>query len=82
MVIIQLKDRKKVKVLIATAGKSLRSFSLEVGISHSYLSQILNGFKSPSPKVAKKIADGLGRSINDFFLIKVVDELPVKEVSK
>lgn len=78
MVIVQLKDRKKVKILIAGAGKSLRDFSLETGVSHSYLSQILNGFKSPSPKVAKKIANGLGGSINDFFLIKVVDGLPLR----
>lgn len=82
MVIVKVKDRAQLQILIAKKGKSIRGFSRDIGISHSYLSQILNGIKTPSPKIAKKIADGLEESMSTFFLIKVVDELPIEEVAK
>lgn len=79
MVEVTIKNPEKVKVKIATKGYGLRGFSRVIGVSHSYLSQILNGHKNPSATVASKIAKGLDEDILSLFLIKVVDELP-KEV--
>ncbi|MGM0899408.1 MAG: helix-turn-helix domain-containing protein [Bacillota bacterium] len=59
MASLVLKDSMNTKLLIAEKGKSLRRFSSEVSVSHAYLSQILNGKKTPSPTVAYKIANGL-----------------------
>lgn len=36
-------------------------------ISQSYLSDIENGRKNPSIKTVKKLADGLGVSVNELF---------------
>lgn len=66
-------------MLIALEGKSVRSFSKEIAISHSYLTQILNGKKNPSPTVASKISEGLNKKIDDVFTICLVDDLPNRE---
>ncbi|MRB12218.1 helix-turn-helix transcriptional regulator [Bacillus thuringiensis serovar fukuokaensis] len=73
MVIVKIKDHIKIRLAIAKTGRSLRGFSETIGISHSYLSQILNGKHNPSPTIANKIASGLQAEIEEFFLIKVVD---------
>lgn len=70
MITFPLKDPIKTRLLIAETGKSLRSFSRKISISHSYLSQILNGKRNPSPTVAYKIAKGLNLKIEDVFFIK------------
>lgn len=69
------------RLLIAQEGKSIRNFAENIGISHSYLSQILNMQQDPSPVVAKKIADGLNLNLSEIFLISMVDEQPNEEVS-
>lgn len=71
MVIISLKNRTKILAMIAKNGKNLNSFADEIGISSGYLSQILNGKKNPSPKIAHKIAKGIGVNLEEVFLIKV-----------
>lgn len=68
-----LRDELKIRLLIASEGKTLRGFSEDIGISHTYLSQILNQYKQPSAVVAYKIAKGLGYDLNQIFLIKTVD---------
>ncbi|SEN87026.1 DNA-binding transcriptional regulator, XRE-family HTH domain [Amphibacillus marinus] len=68
-----LKDNVKAKLMIAETGNSLGSFAKKVGISQGYLSQILSKKNNPSPKVAYKIANGLGVDIHNIFLIKVID---------
>lgn len=73
MISFELRDGFTTRLLIAETGKSLRDFAKDAGISHSYLSQILSGKRSPSPTVAKKIANGLNAKIEEIFLIKVVD---------
>ncbi|MEQ6050176.1 helix-turn-helix transcriptional regulator [Lysinibacillus capsici] len=80
MYTFKLKSYQSTKLAIALRGLTLRGFASEIGISHSFLSQILNGKRSPSAVVAKKIANGLKVEIEDIFLIKVVDELPFGEV--
>lgn len=76
--IVYLKDEVRTKIMIAETGNSLRSFSEKINISHCYLSQIINKKRNPSPKVANKIAQGLGSKIDDIFLIKTVDETKQK----
>lgn len=76
-----LKNAETVTILIARTGMSLRSFSNKVGISQSYLSQILKGNYNPSSVVAYKIANGLGKEIEDIFTISVTDKVSRKVVS-
>lgn len=80
MYIFLLKSSRDTKLLIALKGLTLRGFASYIGVSHSFLSQVLNGKRKPSAVVAKKIADGLGKEIEEIFLIKTVDELPLSEV--
>lgn len=70
-----LKDGIKTRLLIAETGNSLRSYAKKISVSHTYLSQVLNGIHNPSPTVAYKIANGLGLKIEDIFLTKNVDEI-------
>lgn len=70
---ITLRDNFKTRLSIAKNGQTLRSFSEMNGISHAYLSQILTGKRNPSPTVAFKIANGLNQSVEDIFLISLVD---------
>jgi len=65
-----LKDKKVTKVLIAEKGYTLRTYSKVIGISHPYLSQVLNGKRNPSATTAHKIASGLGLKVDDLFNIK------------
>jgi len=73
-------NEKAVKKRIALKGYSVRGFSKRINISHSYLSQILNGNRCPSPSIAKKIADGLNEDIEDIFFIKNGNSATDKEV--
>lgn len=82
MVKFELLDRNETKLLIAKKGFTIRGFSRFIGISHSYLSQILNTEQQPSAATAIKISKGLEKRIEDIFLIKMVDELPLREVNK
>ena len=61
MVLINLNSFKKAMFL---KGYNLSDLSI-VGIS--YLSQIMNGRKAPSPKLAKNIANVLEVEIKDLF---------------
>lgn len=48
-------------------GYNLSDLSTKTGVSTSYLSSIINGKKTPSPKIAKNIANVLGLDIEDLF---------------
>lgn len=50
MVLINLNSFKKAMFL---KGYNLSDLSIETGVGISYLSQIMNGRKAPSPKLAK-----------------------------
>ncbi|WP_313469479.1 helix-turn-helix transcriptional regulator [Lysinibacillus sp.] len=71
-----LKNPNELKMTMALNGLSIRGFSKEIGVSHSFLSQVINGKRNPSATTAKRIAAGLQKDIGDFFLVLVVDELP------
>ena len=48
-------------------GLNLSDLSIKTKVSTTYLSQIINGKKIPSPKLAKKIANVLDLNIEDLF---------------
>lgn len=73
MVVFQLKNGSSTRLLIAKKGWTLRALSMEIGVSHSYLSQVLKGRKNPSATIARKLSEGINESIEDIFLIKTVD---------
>lgn len=56
-----------VKKAMFIKGLNLSDLSRETEVGISYLSQIVNGKKVPSPKLAKKIADALEVEIEDIF---------------
>ena len=74
MIVFRLKNSSNTKLLIAKKGLTLRGISNEIGVSHSYLSQVIKGIKYPSATIAKKLSDGLSQGIEDIFLIQVVGE--------
>lgn len=76
MLKFELKKPNELQILIALKGKSVRGFSKEIGISHSFLSQVISGKRNPSATTAGKISKGLNKEIDDFFLVEVVGELP------
>ncbi len=47
-------------------GKSLRAIAKELGVSHSYLSQVINGKRPASKKVAYQLLTN-GLSGNNFL---------------
>jgi len=48
-------------------GMSQAELSKEVGLKQSTISQYENGSRKPPIEKAKKIADALGISLDDFF---------------
>lgn len=56
-----------VKKAMFIKGLNLSDLSRETEVGISYLSQIVNGKKVPSPKLAKKIADALEVEVEDIF---------------
>ncbi|XVK95681.1 helix-turn-helix transcriptional regulator [Staphylococcus nepalensis] len=51
-------------------GYNLKEFSLLLGKSTSYITQIINGKACPSPKLAKSISLNLNKELEDLFSIK------------
>jgi DNA-binding XRE family transcriptional regulator len=67
-----LKNEISTRVMIAEKSGSLKTFANEIGISQTYLTQILKCDRSPSPTIAHKIANGLSLKIDEIFLIENV----------
>lgn len=63
-------DNQKTKKLMFIKGFNVSTLADEVGVGISYISQILNGKRSPSPKLAKKITETLEVEIEDLFFFK------------
>lgn len=64
---MKLKSPDFVRDQIALRGYSQNQFSHHIGITSGYLSLILNQEVNPSPAIAKKISDGVGKNIQDIF---------------
>ncbi|MFH4929629.1 MULTISPECIES: helix-turn-helix transcriptional regulator [unclassified Staphylococcus] len=56
-------------------GFNLSDLSKETGVGISYLSQIINGKKIPSPKLAKKISDSLNIETEELFNFEIEEEI-------
>lgn len=52
-------------------GYNFSDLSTKADISKTYLSHIMNGKRTPSPKMAKKIADSLDVDIEDIFKLEI-----------
>ncbi|MBJ7885426.1 transcriptional regulator [Staphylococcus warneri] len=68
--IIRINETSAKKAMFI-GGFNLSDLSRETGVGISYLSQIINGKKIPSPKLAKKMAEVLQVEVNELFEFKV-----------
>lgn len=66
-----LSNTRKFKEAMFLKGFNLSDLSRETGVGISYLSQIINGKKIPSPKLAKKMAEVLQVEVNELFEFEV-----------
>ncbi|HDF4749547.1 TPA: helix-turn-helix transcriptional regulator [Staphylococcus aureus] len=66
-----LANTRNFKEAMFLKGFNLSDLSRETGVGISYLSQIINGKKIPSPKLAKKMAEVLQVEVNELFEFEV-----------
>lgn len=59
-----------IKTELVKNGLYIKVFAEYLSITRHYLSNIINGNKSPGPKLAKQIADYFGKDIEDLFTIE------------
>ena len=64
---IVIKDTEKTKLDVIKLGMNMRQFAERVDITQHYWSNIMNGKRYPSPAVAKRIADEIGKPIQEVF---------------
>ena len=64
---IVIKDTETVRKDILKRGMNMRLFAERVDITQHYWSNIMNGKRYPSAAVAKRIADELGKTIQEVF---------------
>ena len=64
---IVIKDTESVRKDILKRGMNMRQFAERVDITQHYWSNIMNGKRYPSPAVAKRIADELGKTTQEVF---------------
>ena len=64
---IVIKDTESVRREILKRGMNMRQFAERVDITQHYWSNIMNRKRFPSAAVAKRIADELGKTIQEVF---------------
>ena len=64
---IVIKDTESVRKAILKRGMNMRQFAERINVTQHYWSNIMNGKRFPSAQVAKRIADELGKSIQEVF---------------
>ena len=64
---IVIKDTESVRKDILKRGMNMRQFAERVNITRQYLSNIMHGRRYPSAAMAKRIADELGKTIQEVF---------------
>ena len=64
---IILKDTETVRKDILKQGMNMRQFAEKINVTRNYWSNIMNRKRFPSAQVAKRIADELGKSIQEVF---------------
>lgn len=67
---VSLRDSVQFRKLLIEKGYSQRQFSKEIGVSETYLNQIINMKRHPSPDISKKITEKLQMDFYDLFIIK------------
>lgn len=65
-----IKDVNSLKVAMAIAGHNQSTLAAAIGTSNQYISQLIRGDRVASPVMAKRIADGIGVSVEEYFFIK------------
>ncbi|HHW4764682.1 helix-turn-helix transcriptional regulator [Staphylococcus aureus] len=65
---IKMNNLKKAMFL---KGYNIKELAKNVGISTTYLNLIMKNKKTPSPKMAKRIADALGVEIKEIFEFEI-----------
>lgn len=63
-------NETSVKKAMFLKGYNLSDLSKETGVGISYLSQIINGKKVPSPKLAKKMSEVLQVNVDELFIFE------------
>lgn len=61
-----LLDGQRLRQVRENQGKSIRGYAAELGISYAFLSQVELGRRRAMPPMAKKIAEGLGLTIEEI----------------
>ena len=64
---IVIKNTESVRKEILKRGMNMRQFAERVDITQHYWSNIMHGKRYPSAAVAKRIADELGKKIQEVF---------------
>ena len=64
---IVIKDTETVRKDVLKSGMNMRQFAERINVTQHYWSNIMNGKRYPSPAVAKRIADELGKTIQEVF---------------
>ena len=64
---IVIKDTEAIRKDILKRGLNMRQFAERVDITQHYWSNIMNGKRYPSAPVAKRIADEIGKPIQEVF---------------
>lgn len=66
-----LKNASLLKYYLAINGYSERSYARHINMNGSYLSQIICKTRHPGAPTARKIANGIGKTVPDIFLVKM-----------
>ena len=64
---IVIKNTESVRKDILKRGMNMRQFSERINVTQHYWSNIMNRKRFPSAQVAKRIADELGKPIQEVF---------------
>ena len=64
---IVIKDTESVRREILKRGMNMRQFAERINVTQHYWSNIMNRKRFPSAAVAKRIADELGKTIQEVF---------------
>ena len=64
---IVIKDTEIVRRDILKRGMNMRQFAEKINVTQHYWSNIMNRKRFPSAAVAKRIADELGKTIQEVF---------------
>ena len=71
---IKVKDVNSLKQLLIKTGFSQRALGRMIRVSETYINQLVNGERNPSPAVAKRMCDSLDSEFDDIFFVDTVNK--------